>query len=266
MTRLIAVGFWADYAHPSWPDPRELVVLNTDERERLEVADYERLFTGLERLGERCVTVFGTPDAGPWELRGAEFVHTFSAVMCWAGCERLACIAARVGKNQAQARWQEQADLMHQRIIEEAWNAQLASFVATFGGTTLDATALLFAELGFVAAADERFISTVNAISKHLRYGELLFRYRDPDDFGIPTSTFTVCAFWYVNALAAVGRLDEARELFAKLLGRRNHVGLMSEDVDPKSGELWGNFPQTYSMVGIIISALRLSRHWEDVL
>jgi GH15 family glucan-1,4-alpha-glucosidase len=130
----------------------------------------------------------------------------------------------------------------------------------------LDATALLFAELGFVTAEDERFIGTVNAISEHLRCGDLLFRYRDADDFGVPTTTFTVCAFWYVNALAAVGRKDEAREIFAKLLSRRNPLGLLSEDIDPVTGELWGNFPQTYSMVGIIISALRLSRHWEDVL
>jgi GH15 family glucan-1,4-alpha-glucosidase len=98
------------------------------------------------------------------------------------------------------------------------------------------------------------------------RNGDLLFRYRHADDFGVPTTTFTVCAFWYVNALAAVGRMEEARELFGKLLSRRNPVGLLSEDIDPVTGELWGNFPQTYSMVGIIVSALRLSRQWEEVV
>jgi GH15 family glucan-1,4-alpha-glucosidase len=94
----------------------------------------------------------------------------------------------------------------------------------------------------------------------------LLFRYRHADDFGVPTTTFTVCAFWYVNALAAIGRKDEARELFGKLLARRNAPGLLAEDIDPVSGERWGNYPQTYSMVGIIISALRLSRLWEQVV
>jgi GH15 family glucan-1,4-alpha-glucosidase len=93
-----------------------------------------------------------------------------------------------------------------------------------------------------------------------------VFRYRHADDFGIPTTTFTVCAFWFVNALAAIGRKDEARELFGKLLSRRNSFGLLSEDIAPLTGELWGNFPQTYSMVGIIISALRLSRAWEEVV
>ncbi len=234
--------------------------------ERLEVRDHDRLFAGLARLGEQAVRVFGLPDAGPWELRGTAAPHTFSAVMSWAGCNRLAKIAARLGKQQESERWAARAAAMHERILAEAWNSQLQSFVSTFGGDTLDATSLLFAELGLVAADDQRFVGTVNAISAYLRTGDLLYRYRAPDDFGVPTTTFTVCAFWYVNALAAVGRLDEARELFGKLLERRNSLGLLSEDIDPVSGELWGNFPQTYSMVGIIVSALRLSRPWEDVV
>ena len=80
----------------------------------------------------------------------------------------------------------------------------------------------------------------------------------------MPTTPFNICTFWYIDALSAIGRKDEAREMFEELLSRRNHVGLLSEDVDPATGELWGNFPQTYSMVGIIVSAMRLSKHWED--
>jgi GH15 family glucan-1,4-alpha-glucosidase len=234
--------------------------------ERLDISEFERLFERLERLGERAVESFGAADAGPWELRRSEAVHTFSAVMSWAGCDRLAEIAARIGKDKDSARWRAHAKAMHARIVAEAWNPQLGSFVSTFGGDKLDATALLLAELRFLSACDERFIATVAAIGRHLRCGDLLFRYRHADDFGVPTTAFTVCAFWYVNALAAVGRLDEARELFDKLLSRRNCVGLLSEDIDPETGELWGNFPQTYSMVGIIVSALRLSRSWEDVV
>jgi GH15 family glucan-1,4-alpha-glucosidase len=234
--------------------------------ERLEVHDHERLFAGLERLGEHAVKDFGVPDAGPWEMRGIEAPHTFSAVMSWAGCDRLAEIAARMGKDKESARWAEQAAAMHARILAEAWNPQLGSFVSTLGGDMLDATSLLIAELRFLPASDERFVGTVDAIGKHLRRDDLVFRYRHADDFGVPTTTFTVCAFWYVNALAAVGRIDEARELFGKLLSRRNPMGLLSEDIDPVTGELWGNFPQTYSMVGIIVSALRLSRQWEEVV
>jgi len=233
---------------------------------RLQVYDHERLFAGLERLGEQAVQGFGAPDAGPWERRGIKASHTFTAVMSWAGCDRLAEIAALIGNTQAAARWREQAAGMNARILAEAWNPTLGSFVATFGGNTLDATLLLLAELRFVPASDQRFIGTVDAIGAQLRCGDLLFRYREADDFGVPTTTFTVCAFWHVNALAAIGRMQEARELFAKLLDRRNAVGLLSEDIDPKTGELWGNFPQSYSMVGIIISALRLSRAWEEVV
>ena len=101
-------------------------------------------------------------------------------------------------------------------------------------------------------------------IEKILRDGDFLFRYKSPDDFGSPETSFTVCTFWYIEALAALGREDEARRLFENVLACRNHVGLLSEDLDPKSRELWGNFPQTYSMVGLISSAMRLSRSWEE--
>ncbi|HTV77354.1 MAG TPA: glycoside hydrolase family 15 protein [Steroidobacteraceae bacterium] len=234
--------------------------------ERLDVADPQRIFASLERLGEHAVEGFAKPDSGPWELRGSEHVHTYSALMCWAACDRLAAIATRVGQAKAATRWRDEADGMHRRIIAEAWNPRRESFVATFGGETLDATLLLLAELRFLPASDPRFISTVEAIGRHLSRDDLLFRYRTADDFGVPTTAFTVCAFWYVNALAAIGRMQEARDLFARLLDRRNGVGLLSEDIDPRTGDLWGNFPQSYSMVGIIVSALRLSRYWEDVV
>ena len=223
------------------------------------------LFRRLERLGERAAACFALPDAGPWELRESTAVHTFSAVMCWAGCDRLAGIAGRVGEHEPARRWRARADDMRQRILEQAWNARLGAFAGTFGGESLDATALLLAELRFIPADDARFIATVEAIGRALRHGDLLYRYRQADDFGVPVTTFTVCAFWYANALAAIGRMAEARELFASLLARRNHVGLLSEDIG-LDGQQWGNFPQTYSMVGIIISALRLSRSWEDVV
>ena len=96
--------------------------------------------------------------------------------------------------------------------------------------------------------------------------GPLLYRYRHADDFGVPQTAFTVCAFWYVDALAAVGKIEQAHERFEQLLGFCNPVGLQSEDIEPRSGKLWGNFPQTYSMVGLINSALRLSRSWQEAI
>jgi GH15 family glucan-1,4-alpha-glucosidase len=149
-------------------------------------------------------------------------------------------------------------------IAERAWNPALNSYVSTFEGDELDATLLLLAELGFVSPQDPRFISTVDAIGAGLRRGDLLLRYATQDDFGHLSSAFLVCAFWYVDALNAIGRRDEARGLFFRILSLRNSFGLFSEDVDFKTGELWGNFPQSYSMVGLINSAVRLSRSWEE--
>jgi pentatricopeptide repeat protein len=121
-------------------------------------------------------------------------------------------------------------------------------------------------EVGLVEPRDPRWQSTVNAIGRELRHGAHLFRYRHADDFGVPRTAFTVCTFWYIDALARLGRLEEARAMFENLLEKRNPLGLLSEDIDIASGELWGNFPQTYSLVGIINCAMRLSKPWDTVL
>jgi GH15 family glucan-1,4-alpha-glucosidase len=231
---------------------------------RLSSLGNEGLFRRLETLGARAAAQFATPDAGLWELRGSAHVHTFSSVMCWVACDRLAKIAARLGLAGPAARWREQAERMHAAIVENAWSAARGSFVATFGGRELDASLLLLAELGFVGADDPRFAATVDAIGRELRRGDFIFRYTQPDDFGPPENAFLVCSFWYVDALALLGRREEARALFESMLGRRNRLGLLSEDVDPATGELWGNFPQTYSMVGLINCATRLSLPWNQ--
>jgi GH15 family glucan-1,4-alpha-glucosidase len=224
------------------------------------------LFKQLELLGERAAAVYELPDAGPWEFRGTEGVHTFSAAMSWAGCERLARIATRLGLHANAGRWRACAEGMRERILKRAWNESRASFANCFEGYELDASLLLLPELGLLPATDPRFQSTLERIGRELRSDDLIFRYRHEDDFGQPQAAFTVCAFWYVNALAASGQLEAAREHFERLLQHRNPLGLLSEDIDPATGVLWGNFPQTYSMVGIISSALRLSRSWEEAL
>lgn len=104
----------------------------------------------------------------------------------------------------------------------------------------------------------------MHTIERRLLRDGLVMRYDRPDDFGLPETAFIVCSFWFVDALHAIGRKEEARALFERILGYRNHVGLLSEDVDPRTGQLWGNFPQTYSQVGLILSAMRLSRSWEE--
>jgi GH15 family glucan-1,4-alpha-glucosidase len=224
------------------------------------------LLERLYKLGKRAVATFEEPDAGPWEFRGRMQRHTFSAAISWAGCDRLARISRRVGDITAASEWSAHADRMRAEILKGAWSDERRCFTSAFGNRDLDATALLLPELGLLPATDPRFLKTLERIGEELRTGDLLFRYKHADDFGMPENAFTICAFWYVNALAAAGRVEEARERFARLLELRNPLGLLSEDIAPASGELWGNFPQTYSMVGIIGSALRLSRSWEEIV
>ncbi len=221
-------------------------------------------FEQLEPLGEQAYALFDVPDAGLWEFRGRAEVHTYTSVMCWAACDRLAKIAARFGLDAREAHWRTRADTIRARVLHEAWSDSLGHFTDTFGGHRLDASLLLLADLGFVPASDPRFIGTVEAIGRDLKRGDALFRYVAPDDFGEPETSFTICTFWYIDALAAIGRVDEARGMFERILARRNHLGLLSEDLAFDGGEAWGNFPQTYSHVGLIIAARRLSRSWDD--
>ena len=231
---------------------------------RLERPADGAMFADLERLGEQAVLNYLVPDAGIWELRGARRIHTFSSMMCWAACDRLANIAKRLKRNDRASYWNEQAITLHQTICAQAWNKELNSFASTFGGDQLDASLLLMCELQFLKADDPRFASTVHATEKHLRRGEFLLRYDEEDDFGRPETAFMVCTMWWIIALAQIGEKGRARELFEVVLAKRNHLGLLSEDVAPETGELWGNFPQTYSMVGLIQCAARLSISWDE--
>ncbi|GAB2502052.1 glycoside hydrolase family 15 protein [Lysobacter humi (ex Lee et al. 2017)] len=221
-------------------------------------------FHRLERLGERAWGLYDQPDAGLWEFRGRVEVHTYSAVMCWAACDRLAKIARQLQLHDRAHFWGERAARMHARISELAFHPQQGIFVEGTHSGRLDAVILLLADLGFVAPDDPRFAATVEVIGRELRRGDGILRYIAPDDFGVPETSFTICTFWYIDALAAVGRTAEAREMFERVLARRNHLGLLSEDLSLEGGELWGNFPQTYSHVGLINAAMRLSRPWED--
>ncbi|MBI4743077.1 MAG: glycoside hydrolase family 15 protein [Betaproteobacteria bacterium] len=224
----------------------------------------EALFHRLEALGEQAWLCHDQPDAGIWELRGSARVHTYSAVMCWAACDRLGRIAAHLGLDGRAGYWQAKSAEIHATISRRAWNAQRGSFVSVFEGDAMDASLLLLAEVGFLDAADPRFAATVGAVEQDLRRGDFIFRYVEKDDFGEPENAFLVCTFWYVNALAALERRDEARALFDKLLACRSAHGLLAEDIDPQSGEQWGNFVQTYSMVGLISAAIRLSIRWDQ--
>ena len=223
-------------------------------------------FARLEVIGERAFAMHDQPDAGLWELRTRARVHTSSSLMCWAACDRLSRIAPTFGLEARGEIWRERADRIRATIMEQGWNENVGAFVESFGGHDLDASLLLIAEVGFLPPRDPRFIATVERIGEKLRRGNHLFRYHAADDFGAPENAFNICTFWYIDALARIGRTEEAREIYETMLSCRNHVGLLSEDTSPGTGEMWGNFPQTYSMVGIINGAVRLSARWEDVV
>jgi GH15 family glucan-1,4-alpha-glucosidase len=224
------------------------------------------LFERLQSFGTQAERMVGVADAGPWEFRGREQPHTFSAAMTWAGCDRLARIAASLGLEARASDWRRHAADIRASVLEKAWNPSIKALASGYGNSDLDATALLLPELGFLAADDPRFLATLSAIERELAAGDWLFRYRHADDFGRPATAFTICGFWYVQALALVGRREEACERFSRMLAGRTRLGLLSEDIDPATGELWGNFPQTYSMVGIVSCAVRLSRSWEELV
>ena len=223
-------------------------------------------FARLEWVGRQACKLYAKPDAGIWELRTLHQVHTSSAIMCWAACDRLAKIAAQLGSPRRARSWKAWADRMRKAILERAWNTKRKAFVGVFHGEALDASVLLMSEVDLLPPDDPRWRRTLAAIRAELKQGNHLFRYRTPDDFGVPKMAFTACTFWYIDALVRVGAKEEARELFDSLVAARNPLGLLSEDIDPATSELWGNFPQTYSMVGIINGATRLSRKWESVL
>lgn len=233
---------------------------------RLEHRGDEVSFRRLERMGETALRVAEQTDAGLWEYRGRVAVHTYSAAMCWAACDRLAHIATELGLDERARYWHDEAVQLHARIEARAWNAQLGHFVDAYDGEHLDASLLLLADIGFVEASDPRFVATVDAIGVALGRGDYLFRYIAPDDFGAPETSFNICTFWYIEALAATGRKERARSMFEQMLKQRNALGLLSEDIAPATGEHWGNYPQTYSLVGLIHAAMRLSRRWEEAL
>ena len=222
-------------------------------------------FDALERVGDRAFAMHDQPDAGLWEFRTIARVHTYSSVMCWAACDRLAKAARHLGLPDRAGIWQVRADTIRTHIEAEAFLPDEGRFAASFGGRELDASLLQLTDLGFLEPQDPRQIATFDAIERDLKKGPYLFRYVEPDDFGAPETAFNFCTFWFIEALHQNGRTGEAREIFEQMLSRRTHAGLLSEDIALGTDELWGNYPQTYSLVGIINCAVMLSRSWTDV-
>lgn len=227
-------------------------------------------FRNLEQVGEMAWAMHDQPDAGLWEFRTRQEVHTYSAVMCWAACDRLANIAYRLGMPDRHKLWRDRAEKIRAKIESEAWvesgqGGQGGHYGASFESDYIDASLLQLVELRYLEPDDPRFQATFKAVEATLRRGEHMLRYASEDDFGLPETAFNVCTFWLIEALHLVGRREEARSLLEIMIGHTTASGMLSEDLDFETGELWGNFPQTYSLVGIINCAGLLSKSWSEI-
>lgn len=198
------------------------------------------------------------PDKGIWEIREEEKHFTFSKVLCWVAIDRAIKIADFLGKNKD--KWIVLREEIKNDIHEKAWNPSVGAYTQFYGSDALDASVLLMEQYGFIDALDQRYINTVKATESELSYEGLLYRYKNKDDFGKPTSSFTVCTFWFINSLYKIGEVDKAKALFDQLLSYSNHLGLFSEDLDFKTKRLLGNFPQAYSHLALIDVAITFNK------
>jgi GH15 family glucan-1,4-alpha-glucosidase len=219
----------------------------------------------IEGLARKAISLTGVPDAGIWEYRTEWKPQTFSSLMCWAAADRMAGIADLHSPARA-TEFHSAAERIHAEVIAQSWSPGKNSFVGHYGGDELDASLLQMVRLRFLPAGDPKLISTIDAIHKDLARGAWLQRYSLNDGFGKPSVAFVICTFWLIEALATAGRRDEARAVFDRIHGALSPLGLLSEDYDPAEPRMWGNFPQTYSHVGLIHAAFAASPTWTEIL
>ncbi len=234
-----------------------LETLLTDPRlAHLRGGDYFHL---VQRLVEEAIAAAPTNDTGIWEFRQTPRPYTFSRAMCWVAISRGARLARHLGETVHASRWEKIADQEREIVLTRGYNAAKGCFTQVLDGLHPDASLLLLPTLGIIDANDPRFVSTVNAYEKILAPDGLMKRYAALDDFGETTSAFTICSFWWCEALALMGRLDDACELFHRLERHSNSLRLFSEDIEPSTGAMLGNFPQAYTHVGLIHAAMTIS-------
>ncbi|KJF42739.1 glycoside hydrolase family 15 protein [Draconibacterium sediminis] len=227
---------------------------------KISLEDSESLWTIVRSIVKTVANNWTKPDKGIWEIRTDDRHFTFSKVLCWVAIDRAVKIARFIHKERYVAEWQPLADTIKEDIFTNAWNEEVGAFTQSYGSKDLDAATLLMQSYGFIDGKDERFVKTVLATERELCEDGLMYRYKNEDDFGLPSSSFTICTFWLINSLYAIGQRKRAKKLFDKLLTYSNHVGLFSEDIDFKTKRLLGNFPQAYSHLALIETAINFSK------
>lgn len=219
----------------------------------------EELWTIVRSIVKIVKDNWEKPDRGIWEIRTEHRHFTFSKVLCWVAVDRAIKIARLINMKEYVDEWRELSDEIKNNILENAWNEEIGAFTQSYESTDLDASTLLMEPYGFIDAKDPKYVSTVKVTRKKLCRNGLMYRYKNKDDFGKPSSSFTICTFWLINSLYKIGEKDEAEKLFKQLLSYSNHLGLFSEDIDFETKRLLGNFPQAYSHLALIETAENIS-------
>jgi GH15 family glucan-1,4-alpha-glucosidase len=217
----------------------------------------------VTRLARKAIGVAGLPDAGIWEYRSQWRPQMFSSLMCWAAADRMTRIA-KVDPRLDAAEFATAAEQIRENLLREHVDAARGCLVADCQGLELDAASLQAVTLRFLPPSDARMHATVDAIRADLDHHGWLKRYRTNDGFGVPAVAFTMCTFWLIEALATLGRVGEARALMTRVKQVQSPLGLLSEDLEPSTGVMWGNFPQAYSHVGLIHAAFAASPRWSE--
>jgi GH15 family glucan-1,4-alpha-glucosidase len=212
-------------------------------------------------LLDHLEAIWKDPDQGIWETRGGKMQFTYSKVMAWVAFDRAVLIAERLGIDAPVEKWKDVRDAIHEQICRMGFDKQKNSFVQHYGADALDASTLLMPLVGFLPATDERIKGTIEAVEKELMCGGFVMRYKtERMEDGLPAGegAFLACSFWLVSCLKAIGREDDARKLFERLLELRNDVGLLSEEYDVEQKRQVGNFPQAFSHIALVNAAFDL--------
>ncbi|HZK92756.1 MAG TPA: glycoside hydrolase family 15 protein [Prolixibacteraceae bacterium] len=217
--------------------------------------EIEEMWATVRNIARTVSEQWGNPDKGIWEIRNDEKHFVFSKVMSWVAMDRATKIADLLNKKYYAEIWQGIANDIKEDVLKNGWKEEQQSFTQTYCNSDLDASLLLMAEYGFIDADDIKYKMTVIAVKNALFYNGLMYRYINSDDFGKPTSSFTICTFWLIQALYKIGNTGDAKIIFDNLLACGNHLGLFSEDIDFASKRLLGNFPQAYSHLALINTA-----------
>jgi GH15 family glucan-1,4-alpha-glucosidase len=204
-------------------------------------------------------------DAGMWEMRGEPRHHLSSKVLCWVALDRAVALSPQLGASAKPEQWAAERDRIREAILAQGWSEEKQAYAQSFGSDELDAAALLMPLLGFLPATDARMRSTIEAIACELTEDGLVLRYRNEEGLNADgltgeEGTFVICSFWLVSALAQAGEVERAEELFERLVGYANDLGLLAEEIDTATGELLGNFPQAFSHIGLITAAAEIDK------